>query len=59
MQKTKNRWLGILLLLLLPFSLNAEEEVVELETYTAEDEIEDDFGVLPSCLLYTSDAADE
>ena len=47
MQKTKNRWLGILLLLLLPFSLNAEEEVVELETYTAEDEIEDDFGVLP------------
>ncbi|MCH2569165.1 MAG: TonB-dependent receptor plug domain-containing protein [Pseudomonadales bacterium] len=47
MQKTKNRWLGILLLLLLPFSLNEEEEVVELETYTAEDEIEDDFGVLP------------
>ena len=43
MQKTKNRWLGILLLLLLPFSLNAEEEVVELETYTAEDEIEDDY----------------
>ena len=48
MQKTKNRWLGILLLLLLPFSLNAEEEVVELETYTAEDVVSYTHLTLPT-----------